>query len=102
MARLIEIPGGDALPASLTLAVGDVLAIGAAGGRVREGSDVVESLGAFVPGVVGMNGEVMAPTGAPSTVLFHARRGGRATIDLMQGDPWHSPAPSTLEVTVAE
>ena len=100
MARLIEMRGEDALPATLTLAAGDVLAIGAAGGRIREGSEALELLGAFVPGVVGLNGEVMSPMGAPSTVLFRARRGGRATIELVRGDPWHSPGPTTIEITV--
>jgi len=38
--------------------------------------------------------------GAPNAVLFLARRPGRATIDVVTGDPWRAPQTTTLDVTV--
>jgi hypothetical protein len=102
VARLIEIRGEDAVPSALTLGADDLLVIGAAGGRVRGDSGVVELLGAFVPGVVAGGGQVISPMGAPSIVVIRARRPGRTAVDLVMGDPWHSARPHTLEVTVEE
>jgi hypothetical protein len=38
--------------------------------------------------------------GAPNTVLFRALRPGRATIDVVTGDPWHATRKATLELAV--
>jgi hypothetical protein len=100
MGRLIEIQQAQDVPPSLTIQVGDVLRFGASGGHVQSGMDVVELLGHFLPGILGESGQVMAPMGAPNAVLFVARRPGRATIDVVTGDPWHAPQTIILDVTV--
>jgi hypothetical protein len=99
--RLIEIqPGARGLPPSLTVEVGDVLVFGATGGHVRSGGDAVEILGAFLSSVLGDNGRILSPMGAPNAVLFLARRPGRATIDVVTGDPWRTSQTTTLDLTV--
>jgi hypothetical protein len=100
MGRLIEIQPGQGLPPSLTIHVGDGLLCGATGGHVQSGADVVEMLGPFQPGVLVERGEIISPQGAPNTVLFLARRSGRATIDVVTGDPWYAPQTTTLDITV--
>ena len=100
MGRLIEVQNLQGFPSSLTLKVGDVLVFGATGGHVQSGADVVEILGPFLPGVMGKNSEILSPMGAPNAVLFLARRPGRATIDVVTGDPWRAPQTTTLDVTV--
>jgi hypothetical protein len=100
MSRLIEVQHAQDLPTSLTIKVGDVLYFGATGGHVHSGAEIVEILGPFLPGVVGDNGEILSPIGAPNTVLFFARRPGRATIDVVTGDPWHAPETTALSITV--
>lgn len=96
MSRLIEV---QPVPADLTVGVGDVLRFAASGGRVRNGT-AVEILGIFVEGVLGTDGRVLTPMGSPNAVLFHARQPGRATIDVITGDPWHSPATRNVTVIV--
>lgn len=101
MGRLIEIQHAqDPLPTSLTIRVGDVLVFGATGGHVHSGPEVVEILGPFLPGVLGDNGQVLSPMSAPNTVLFIARCSGRATIDVVTGEPWRSPKTTTVNITV--
>lgn len=100
MARLIEVQAEQALPSGLTVRTGDLLHFGATGGRVRSGAESVEVLGPFVPGVVGTHGEVVSPIGAPNTVLFLARSPGRASIEVVVGDPWSAPRPLALDLTV--
>jgi hypothetical protein len=100
MGRLIDVQDAAALPSSLRLGVGDVLVFSASGGHVRSGAGVIEILGAFIPGVLRENGEIVSPMGAPNTVLFLARRPGRATIDVVTGDPYHASRSTTLEITV--
>lgn len=100
MGRLIEIQQAQGFPPSLTLKVGDVLMFGATGGHVQSGADVVEILGPFVPGIMGANGAILSPMGAPNAVLFLARRPGRATIDVVTGDPWYAPQTTSLDITV--
>jgi hypothetical protein len=100
MGRLIEVQHAQDLPTSLTIRVGDVLVFGATGGHVYSGAEVVEILGPFLPGVLGDNGQILSPMGAPNAVLFLARRTGRATIDVVTGDPWHAPKTTTLDITV--
>ena len=100
MGRLIEIQQTQDLPPSLTIQVGDVLLFGATGGHVQSGADVVKILGPFLTGILGDNGQIMSPMGAPNTVLFLARRPGRATIDVVTGDPWHAPQTTPLDIIV--
>jgi hypothetical protein len=84
----------------MTITVGDVLFFRATGGHVHSGAEVVEILGPFVRGVVGDNGQIISPMGAPNRVLFLARHPGRATIDVVTGDPWHVPKTTALTITV--
>lgn len=100
MSRLIEVQHAQDLPTSLTIGVGDVLRFGATGGHVHSGAEVVEILGPFLPGVVGDNGEILSPMGSPNAMLFVARRPGRATIDVVTGDPWHATETTALDITV--
>ena len=100
MGRLIQVEQVQALPPSLALRVGDALLCVASGGHVQSGGDVVRILGPFVPGVLADNGEILSPMGAPNAVLYLARRPGRATIDVVTGDPWHGPETTTLEIAV--
>jgi hypothetical protein len=100
MGRLIEVQHAQDLPTRLTIRVGDLLLFGATGGHVHSGAEVVEILGPFIPGVVGNDGQILSPMGAPNTVLFLARRPGRVTIDVVTGDPWHAPETTALDITV--
>ena len=105
MGRLIEIQDPPAAPARLTVEVGDVLQFSASGGHVRSGADIIEMLGPLVGAVLADDGgkpssDVLAPMGAPNTVLFVARRAGRAIIDVVTGDPWHAPQTSVLDIEV--
>jgi len=100
MGRLIEVQHPQDLPTKLTIRVGDVLIFGATGGHVHSGAEVVEILGSFVRGVLGDNGQIISPMGAPNRVLFLAQHPGRATIDVVTGDPWHAPKTTALSITV--
>ena len=100
MGRLIEVQQAQGFPPSLSLTVGDMLVFGATGGHVQSGADVVEIFGPFVPGLLGDHGAIISPMGAPNTVLFLARHPGRATIDVVTGDPWRAPQTTTLDLTV--
>lgn len=100
MSRLIEVqPVAPDLPADLTVGVGDVLRFAASGGRVRNGT-AVEVLGIFIESVLGTDGRVLAPMGPPNAVLFRARQPGQSAIDVVTGDPWHSPATRSMTVIV--
>ena len=99
MARLIEVQHAQVFPPSLTIKVGDVLAFGATGGHFQSGMNVIKILGPFLPAVVGDNGQILSPMGAPNAVWFLARRPGRATIDVVTGDPWQAPQTTTLDIT---
>jgi hypothetical protein len=97
---LIEIqPFAQDLPADMTVGVGDLLRFAASGGRVREGA-AVEIVGIFVESVLGTDGRVLTPMGSPNAVLFHALRPGRATIDVVTGDPWRSPVTQSMTIVV--
>lgn len=100
MARLIEVQDAHVCPSPLTVSLGDVLLFRATGGRVRSGGDVVELLGPLLSAVLGEDGNILTPIGAPNTVLFRARRSGRARIDVVMGDPFHTPQTATLDITV--
>jgi hypothetical protein len=80
--------------------LGDVLLFHATGGRIRSGDDVVELLGPFLSAVLGDDGKVWTPLGLPNTVLFRARKPGRAEIDVITGDALHSPRTTELSVDV--
>jgi hypothetical protein len=100
VSRLIDIqPIAQDLPADLTVGVGDLLRFAASGGRVRDGT-AVEILGIFTESVLGTDGRVIAPMGPPNAVLFYARLPGRATIDVVTGDPWRSPATRSISILV--
>jgi hypothetical protein len=100
MGRLIEVQHAQDLPTRLTIRVGDVLIFRASGGHVHSGAEVVAILGPFIPGVLGDNGQIVSPMGSPNRVLFLARHPGRATIDVVTGDPWHAPKTTALSITV--
>ena len=101
MGRLIEIEPEQELPPSLNVCVGDLLKFWASGGRVESGAEVIEMLGSFLTCVLGRNGELLSPEGAPGVVMFLARRPGQATIDIITGDPWHATQTATLKLNVA-
>jgi hypothetical protein len=101
MRRLIEIEQTQDLPPDFTLGVGDVLKFWATGGRVESGAGVVELFGPLLTSVVAANGEILSPMGGPNVVLLHALRLGRATVDLVTGDPWRAVRTQTLKITVA-
>lgn len=107
MSRLIEIQDIDGLPPTLELQVGDMLWFAASGGRVRSNDklesdavDVVQMFGAFLPGVIGTNGQILSPMGSPNTVLFLTRRTGWAIIDIITGDPFHQTRTVSLNIMV--
>jgi hypothetical protein len=100
MARLIEVQDARTCPSPLTVSLGDILLFRATGGRVRSGDDVVELVGTFLSAVLGDDGTILTPIGPPNTVLFRARRPGRARIDAVTGDPFHTPQTTTLDITV--
>jgi hypothetical protein len=100
MGRMIEVQRAQNLPTRLTIRVGDVLIFGATGGHVYSGAEVVEILGPFIRGVLGDNGRIVSPMGAPNRVLFLARHPGRARIGLVTGDPWRTPKTTALHITV--
>lgn len=100
MARLIDVGPGLAGSGPLIVRVGDVLAFAASGGRVAAGAPVLERLGPLIAAVVTPDGRVLSPEGPPGTVLFVAHAPGRATIDVMSGDPWHGAVTTTYTVDV--
>lgn len=101
MSRLVEIDQTQDLQAGLTLAAGDVLKFWATGGRVVSGAGVVELLGPLLTSVLGTNGEILSPVGGPNVVLLRALRPGRATVELITGDPWGAARTRALEINVA-
>jgi hypothetical protein len=100
VSRLISIqPGQQDLPAELVVAVGDVLQFAATGGHLRSGT-AVELIGILNDSVLGTNGQVLSPLGAPGAVLFRAVEPGPAVLDVVSGDPWQSPVTLTVNVRV--
>jgi len=87
-------------PSPLVVRPGDVLLVRATGGRIRSGGDSVELIGSFLTAVLGDNGEILTPMGPPNAVLFLARRPGRTLIEVITGDPFHSPQTTGLNITV--
>ncbi|WP_020104942.1 hypothetical protein [Nocardia sp. 348MFTsu5.1] len=102
MSRLIDIqPGLQELPTELVVGVGDVLRFAATGGHLRSGT-AVELIGILAECVLGTDGSVVSPMGAPNTVLFRATAPGNAVIDVVTGDPWRSPVTHRLEIRVEQ
>jgi len=100
VSRYIDIrPDAEGLPSELVLGVGDVVRFAATGGRVRSGTGV-ELLGILSDSVVGTDGSVVTPLGAPGAVLFRARAPGRAVVDVVSGDPFRSPVTHSVVVRV--
>jgi hypothetical protein len=100
MGRLVEIKSVQSLPPRLTIGIGDLLIFRAAGGHITSGEGILEILGPFMPGLILEDGTILSPMGAPNAVAFFARHPGQATIDVVTGDPWHSPQTARLEITV--
>lgn len=98
--RLIEVQDVQRCAAPLSLRAGDVLLLHASGGRVRSGAGVVEVLGPLVQATVGTGGGVVTPAGPPNVVLVRAWQPGRATLEVMSGDPFAGAQRSALEVEV--
>jgi hypothetical protein len=82
--------------------VGDVLLVRAAGGLVRTGENVLETLGTFVPAILGTDNSILSPAGAPNTILYRAREAGDALVELVTGDPFYSPHRNHVAITVVE
>ena len=101
MGRLIEVQDARMCPPSLTVQVGDVLLFHASGGHVRSGGEAVELLPPLLSAVLGEDGTVVAPQGAPNTLLVRAHRPGRATLEVLGGDPWHAPQATSLAILIA-
>ena len=101
MARLVEIPDVRSLPPSVTLAVGDLLQVKASGGRVgTSGSAVLTVLGHFQQAVVAPDGHLVVPAGPPTDMFVLAQAPGRATLEIMSGDPWRGAETFTLNIVV--
>jgi hypothetical protein len=100
MSRLIEVQHVESCPPNLTINVGDVLAFAATGGHVRSGANVLEILGPFLPATLADDGQIVSPMGTPSLLWLLARHPGRATIDVVTGDPWQAPQTTPLIITV--
>lgn len=100
MSRYIDVrPDEEGLPSELVLAVGDVVRFAATGGRIRSGTGV-ELLGVLSESVVGTDGSVLTPLGAPGTVLIRARSPGLAVVDVVSGDPFRAPVTRSVAVRV--
>jgi hypothetical protein len=100
VSRLIDIqPSHQDLPAELVVEVGDVLRFSATGGHIKTGTSV-ELIGILNDSVLGTNGRVLSPMGAPGTVLFLASSPGRAVIDIVTGNPWESSTARSLNILV--
>lgn len=100
MSRLIGIqPSQQDLPAELLVEVGDVLQFSATGGHIREGTSV-KLIGILTDSVLGTNGRVLSPMGAPGTVLFLASSPGSTVIGIVTGDPGRSSTSRSLKVLV--
>jgi hypothetical protein len=98
--RLIEVQDVRQCASPLLLRAGDLLLFHASGGRIGSRSGVVELLGPFNQALVASDGSVLTPMGAPNVVLVAARQAGRATIEVITGDPWRGAETITLDLEV--
>lgn len=100
VSRLIDIqPILQDLPAELLVDVGDVLRFAATGAHLRAGT-ALELIGILNDSVLGTDGRVISPTGAPGTVLLRAVKPGWTMLEVVTGDPWQAPITWTLKVLV--
>ncbi|MET7247210.1 hypothetical protein ABZT49_28060 [Methylobacterium sp. EM32] len=98
---MIDVPSQTALPAAISLRMGDVLLVRATGGAVAAG-DAVECLGALGAAALHPDGSVLAAMGGPDAVVFRARAPGRATIEVVRGSSPGGPSRiTTVSVSVA-
>ena len=88
------------LPASLRIRVGDLLRVNASGGTVVQGQGTVRLLGAYTSAVLTTAGTVLSPEGAPNIVVLLASGPGHAVVDVVTGDPWHSPTTRRMDLLV--
>jgi hypothetical protein len=100
MSKLIEIGPTQGLPARLAIKVGDVLKFRATGARVPSPTNVLEIIGFYISSVVGDDGQVLTPMGAPNAVLIIGRHPGRAMLEVVTGDPWNGGRTTKLQVDV--
>ena len=101
MGRLIEVQSLEGLPSEFRVQAGDLLVFKATGGRVRSRTNIVQALGAFSPGTMSPEGQVLAAMGGPDSVVFLARGEGQAEIEVIAGDPWVGPrSPAVLRIIV--
>jgi len=100
MARLIEIQDAQLCPSPLVIQVGDVLLLHATGGSVQSGTEYLQLIGPLLSAVLGDDGQIFTPEGAPNTVLFRAVEAGEAQVHVVAGDPWHSPRLVSITVRV--
>ena len=61
-----------------------MIVVGATGGHVSNGGNVVELVGFFLPGVA-------TPAGSPSRIVLRALQVGRAVAEIVSGDPYGGP-----------
>ena len=86
-------------PPRIRLEAGDLLWVGATGGRVDEGTCLV-CLGAFRTGFLPQSGAFIPHSGPPTAVVFRAEAPGEARITLFTGDPYRAPSAVTVEIDV--
>jgi hypothetical protein len=102
MPKLIEIGPIQKLPARLAIKVGDVLRLRATGARVPSLTSALEIIGFYNSGVIGDNGQVLTPIGAPNTVLIIGRHPGKVMLEVVTGDPWSNVKTTKLQVDIEE
>ena len=96
MARLIEVQDLRLCACPFAIRPDDVIFFHAMGGRVQQGTDVIELVGVFMQSVCGDTGQIFTPEGPPNAVLFRALSPGVAQIDVVSGDFHHTEASSLL------
>jgi hypothetical protein len=102
MGRLLEIRYVRGCARKLQIKAGDLIIFSGTGGHIRSGADVVELLGPFLTSTLTDDGQIISPMGTPNKVMFLARSGGRASIDVVTGDPWRTFNTTTLEIIIED
>ena len=90
MTRFVDIEAPA--PRRLRVRAGDVLRFAASGGRIEAGEGVVEPLGPFVPGVIGLDDELLSPQGGPAFYVLRAVGPGKARLTLFTSRGGFEPA----------
>ena len=102
MARFVDLdpsrPGG--LPSTLEVGEGDLLLFHASGGKVLDGHGVVRVVGIYRSATLTTAGTVLAPEGAPNTLVVLAVSPGVATVEMATGDPFRSPGQARVHLEV--